>query len=196
MKTSTSNLYSRQVEPTRREPYSPSLNDLAGIESSLTFEHRLRSQNDRGWAEGSSGSRHYSNTSAAFSGTDSLSMTQPSEQMTVTTFYNYENEDGYGDLPEIEVRRKFRLVERSDPKYLGFNPSQKDKRPFLNAVPLVGKIPEGEYMTFVYPVSSAQVWTWIIFCIFLALAAAASFFYIRNILGSDANYRMKNLVVG
>lgn len=182
--------HTRQSESSRRdESYTPSLNNLVGIENALSCERRLRFPNGRQWGEGSSSSRHYSNTSFAFSATDTMSTTQPSEQLTISTFPNDENREDRDGLSEIEALRKFRFLERPDVKYLGFTPSRNDKRPYLNAIPVVGRISDGEYASIVYPVSSAQIWSWIIFCVFIALVGTGSYFYIRNILNESLGTR-------
>lgn len=180
----------RQSESTRRdELYTPSLNNLVGIENSLSCERQAWFLNGRRWGEGSSGSRHYSDTSFAFSATDTMSTTQPSEALTISTFPNDETREDRDGPSEIEAIRKFRLLERPDAKYLGFTPSRDDKRPYLNAIPIVGRIPEGEYATFVYPVSSGQIWSWIVFLVFIAMVGTGSYFYIRNILNENLSTR-------
>lgn len=166
------------------EGFSPSLNDLAGTPGSFAFERRLRRPHK--WQrEESSGSRLYSTTSGAFSATDTLSQTQVSEPITLATTINDEDYDVFRGQPENEARQGYRLLSRPDSKYLGFTPSQSDKRPFLNAVAVVGNIPDGDFMRFTLPVSASQVWTLIIFYTLLALTAVASFFYIRKIEIAD-----------
>lgn len=150
----------------------------------FSISERRQSSLDNWTQHTPSVARRLSDMSTDFTATDTFSQAQASEQVTVTSARTRERSNEDSGLTEEERRRRFRLLDRADVRYLGFVPSRNDKRPYLNAVPLVGKIPDGQATLFSFPVSSTQVWTYIIFILFIAIAGAASFFYIRNILSS------------
>lgn len=150
-----------------------------------SIAERRRSSLDNWRQDTPSATRCRSDMSADFTATDTFSQAQASEQVTVTSARTRERSNEESGLTERERRQCYRLLDRPDIRYLGFVPSRHDKRPYLNAVAVVGKIPEGSTEYLSYPVSSTQIWTYIIFILFVAIVGAASFFYIRNVLNSE-----------
>lgn len=169
---------------THPDPLSPYLNTRSAGEQHSSSDQGQYSSDE--WTHDTpSIVRNRSDMSVDFSTGETLAQTHRSDQATITTGRERAaNDDG---LPEEVARRGYRLLDRPDVRYLGFVPSRNDKRPYLNAVAVVGKIPDGQIVSFAYPVSSMQVWTWIIFGLLLALAAAGSYFYIKNVIPSDGN---------
>lgn len=128
-----------------------------------------------------SAARRLSDMSIEFTGTDTFSQAQPSEQVAARCVRARERSGDDRGLSDEDRRRGYRLLDRPDVRYLGFVPSRNDKRPYLNAVAVVGKVPDENIFGFNSPVSSTQVWTYIIFILLIAIAGAASYFYIRNV---------------
>lgn len=156
------------------------------LESNVRYGNRkLQCQSKNKCSQALPNLRHQSDMTADLSATDTFSQTQTSELMTVTSGYTKHRSV---DAPpsDADLQRGFRLVSRPNQRYLGFVPSRNDKRPYLNAMAVVGHVPDPQIFSFASPVSSAQVWILLCFSLLIALSAAASYFYIRSVTSSSS----------
>lgn len=84
------------------------------------------------------------------------------------------------ELTKEELDQGFKWLSQPNPRYLGFVPSKKDKRKFLNAQALVWSKPENSLFCYL-PVSTSQRWSIVLFVGIFALVALGVVFYFRQI---------------
>lgn len=87
------------------------------------------------------------------------------------------------NLNSNQRRRGFRLIDRPDVHFLGFFPTSRDLRPYLNAMPVTGPVPVDNDLSRTFlPVVPAQRLVIAVFGLICCFVAAGVAFYVWRVL--------------
>lgn len=83
-------------------------------------------------------------------------------------------------VTEEEKAQGFRWLSAPNPRYLGFVPRKKDKRKYLNVLPLVDAKPKNDFV-FHMPIASGQRCGMFLFFMLFAAIAGGVVFFLRSV---------------